>query len=93
MGELIHAYHVDLLVISNGPAAGDIDRTGRFDRAITGKSLRWTLADRSGADAYASSGVADEEMRAYRDVFGLLRGWPSLCCSPHRPWQSRSDCV
>ncbi|MGI9472529.1 MAG: S1 RNA-binding domain-containing protein [Rubripirellula sp.] len=64
IGELIHTYHVDLLVISNGPsrratmiALGDL--IGQSPEA----SVRWTLADRSGADVYASSSVADEEMR------------------------------
>ncbi len=65
MGELIHAYHVDLLVISNGPARrATMIALGDLIGQSPEKSLRWTLADRSGADAYASSGVADEEMRA-----------------------------
>jgi transcriptional accessory protein Tex/SPT6 len=65
MGELIHAYNVDLLVISNGPSRRATmialsDLIGQSPEA----SVRWTLADRSGADVYASSTVADEEMRS-----------------------------
>ena len=65
MGELIHAYHVDLLVISNGPArrATMIALSDLIGQSPE-KSVRWTLADRSGADVYASSAVADEEMRS-----------------------------
>jgi uncharacterized protein len=64
IGELIHTYHVDLLVISNGPArrATMIALSDLIAQSPEG-SVRWTLADRGGADAYASSGVANEEMR------------------------------
>ena len=64
LGELIHSYHVDLIVVSNGPARratmmalGDL-----IDQSPDG-SIRWTLADRNGADVYAGSSIADEEMR------------------------------
>ncbi|MDE0866485.1 MAG: helix-hairpin-helix domain-containing protein, partial [Rubripirellula sp.] len=65
MGELIHAYHVDLLVISNGPARrATMIALGDLIGQSPEKSVRWTLGDRSGADVYASSAVADEEMRS-----------------------------
>lgn len=65
MGELIHHYHVDLLIISNGPArrASMIALSDLIAQSPE-KSVRWTVADRSGADAYASSGVANQEMRS-----------------------------
>ncbi len=64
MGELIHTYGVDLIVISNGPARrASMVAVGDLLAQSPEKSLRWTLADRSGADAYAGSGTADQEMR------------------------------
>ncbi|MEM8668273.1 MAG: Tex-like N-terminal domain-containing protein [Planctomycetota bacterium] len=65
MGELIHTHHVDLLVISNGPARrATMIALGDLIGQSPGGSIRWTLADRSGADAYASSGIANDEMRS-----------------------------
>ncbi len=65
MGELIHSYHVDLIVISNGPARratmialGDLIAQSPDNRSAG------RCADRSGADVYAGSSVADEEMRS-----------------------------
>ena len=64
LGELIHSYHVDLIVVSNGPsrratmvALGDLIQQSPED------SIHWTLADRNGADVYAGSSIADDEMR------------------------------
>ncbi|TWU48458.1 S1 RNA-binding domain-containing protein [Rubripirellula reticaptiva] len=65
MGELIHTYHVDLIVISNGPARrATMIALGDLIAASPEKSIRWTLADRSGADAYSGSSVSDQEMRS-----------------------------
>ncbi len=65
MGELIHTHHVDLIVISNGPAhRATMIALGDLIAASPEKSIRWTLADRSGADAYAGSSVSDQEMRS-----------------------------
>ncbi|MGB7346238.1 MAG: S1 RNA-binding domain-containing protein [Pirellulaceae bacterium] len=65
MGELIHAYHVDLIVISNGPARrASMIALGELIRQSPESSLRWTLADRSGADTYAGSDIAGQEMRS-----------------------------
>ena len=65
MGELIHSYHVDLIVVSNGPSRrGTLIALGDLISQSPDKSVRWTLADRTGADVYSGSGVADEEMRS-----------------------------
>ena len=64
MGELIHAHNVDLIVISNGPARrACMIAVGELLKQSAEKSVRWTLADRSGADAYAGSSAGDQEMR------------------------------
>ncbi len=65
MGELIHRYHIDLIVISNGPARrGCMIALKELIGQSPEKSVRWTLADRTGADVYAGSGVANQEMRS-----------------------------
>ncbi|MBB3209845.1 transcriptional accessory protein Tex/SPT6 [Rhodopirellula rubra] len=65
MGELIHQYHVDLIVISNGPARrACMIAVGELIKQSADQSVRWTLADRSGADAYAGSAAGDQEMRS-----------------------------
>ena len=65
MGELIHTQNVDLIVISNGPARRScmIALSDLIKQSPEG-SIRYTLADRSGADSYASSDVANQEMRS-----------------------------
>jgi transcriptional accessory protein Tex/SPT6 len=64
MGELIHTYHVDLIVISNGPARrACMIALSDLIKQSPEQSIRWTLADRTGADAYAGSDVANQEMR------------------------------
>ena len=65
MGELVHAHHVDLIVISNGPArrAMMVALSELIKQSPEG-SLRYTLAERSGADAYAESSIAGGEMRS-----------------------------
>jgi transcriptional accessory protein Tex/SPT6 len=65
MGELIHQYNVDLVVISNGPArrACLIALSDLISQSPE-NSIRWTVADRTGADAYSSSDVANSEMRS-----------------------------
>ena len=64
MGELIHTYHVDLIVISNGPARrACMIALSDLIKQSPEQSIRWTLADRTGADTYAGSDVANQEMR------------------------------
>jgi len=65
MGELIHDHHVDLIVISNGPARrGVLVALADLIKQSPADSIRWTLADRSGADVYAGSAEANREMRS-----------------------------
>jgi transcriptional accessory protein Tex/SPT6 len=65
MGELIHHHHVDLIVISNGPARrATMIALSELIKQSPEKSIRWTLADRSGADIYSGSAIADQEMRS-----------------------------
>jgi transcriptional accessory protein Tex/SPT6 len=64
LGELIHRFRADFLVVSNGPArrAALTALRDLFSQSQPG-TLRWTLVDRSGADLYASSPTADRTMR------------------------------
>ncbi|MEM6470724.1 MAG: S1 RNA-binding domain-containing protein [Planctomycetota bacterium] len=65
MGELIHKFHVDLVVISNGPARrACLIALGDLIGQSPEGTLRWTIAERSGADSYSSSNVANAEMRS-----------------------------
>ncbi|TWU16322.1 S1 RNA-binding domain-containing protein [Allorhodopirellula heiligendammensis] len=65
IGELIHQHHVDLIVISNGPARrACMIAIGELIKQSAEHSIRWTLADRSGADAYAGSAAGDQEMKS-----------------------------
>ncbi|TWT66493.1 S1 RNA-binding domain-containing protein [Allorhodopirellula solitaria] len=65
IGELIHQHHVDLIVISNGPARrACMIAIGELIKQSAEQSIRWTLADRSGADAYAGSAAGDQEMKS-----------------------------
>lgn len=64
LGELIHRYGVDLIVVSNGPARrASLVILGELIAQSPEGSIRWTLAERSGADAYSGSEIADREMR------------------------------
>ena len=64
LGELIHSYHVDLIVVSNGPSRrATMVALGDLIQQSPEGSIRWTLADRNGADVYAGSSIADDEMR------------------------------
>ena len=63
-GELIHRYGVDLIVIGNGPARrATMIILGELIAQSPEGSVKWTIAERSGADAYAGSDLADREMR------------------------------
>ncbi|WP_218934195.1 S1 RNA-binding domain-containing protein [Rosistilla ulvae] len=64
LGELCHQYHVDKIVISNGPARRNclIALTELLKQTQAG-SLHWTLADRSGADLFASADASDPVLR------------------------------
>ncbi|MGV3485092.1 MAG: S1 RNA-binding domain-containing protein, partial [Planctomycetaceae bacterium] len=65
MGELIHQFGVDLIVVSNGPARrGCLVILHELVEQSTPGSIRWTIAERSGADVYAGSELANREMRS-----------------------------
>ncbi|HBJ35460.1 MAG TPA: RNA-binding protein [Planctomycetaceae bacterium] len=64
LGELIHRYAVDLIVIGNGPARrATMIILGELIAQSPEGSVKWTLAERSGADAYSGNELADREMR------------------------------
>ncbi len=64
LGELIHRFGVDLIVIGNGPARrASLVILGELISQSPEGSVSWTLAERSGADIYAGSELADREMR------------------------------
>jgi protein Tex len=65
LGELAHKFRVTLVALTNGPARRFLVLTVRElmkQSAHTG--LRWTMADRGGAEAYASGRVALRELSA-----------------------------
>ncbi len=65
LGELIHQYSVDLIVVSNGPARrGCLVILHELVEQSPPDSIRWTIAERSGADVYAGSELGNREMRA-----------------------------
>lgn len=65
LGELIHQYGVDLIVISNGPARrACLVILHELVEQSTAGSVRWTVAERSGADVYAGSEIGNREMRS-----------------------------
>jgi protein Tex len=65
VGELIHQYGVDLIVISNGPARrACLVILHELVEQSTPGSIRWTIAERSGADVYAGSELGNREMRS-----------------------------
>ncbi|MEL7337684.1 MAG: hypothetical protein AAFN70_15940, partial [Planctomycetota bacterium] len=64
IGELVHQYNIDLVVVSNGPARRGVlaALTDLLNQTELG-TLRWTLAERSGADLYAGNETGDREMK------------------------------
>jgi len=65
LGELIHQFGVDLIVISNGPARrACLVILHELVEQSTAGSVRWTIAERSGADVYAGSEIGNREMRS-----------------------------
>ncbi len=65
IGELIHRFGVDLIVISNGPVrrACLVILHELVDQSAP-SVVRWTIAERSGADVYAGSELGNREMRS-----------------------------
>ena len=66
LGEWIHSHKVDLVVLSNGPARRYLIHTVKelLNQSADG-SLHWTMADRSGVDAYCGGRLALQELPNY----------------------------
>ena len=64
LGELCHKFHADAIVISNGPARRNclVALSELLEQSQPG-SLHWALADRSGADIFASADSNDMQIR------------------------------
>ncbi|MCA9183694.1 MAG: hypothetical protein KDA51_19670, partial [Planctomycetales bacterium] len=66
LGELVHKFRVTLIAITNGPARRFLIHSLRELVKQSEKSgLRWTMADRGGADAYAAGRTALKELSIY----------------------------
>jgi protein Tex len=78
IGELVHKHRVSLIVLSNGPARRSImPALAELLEQSTPGSVRFTLIDRTGADAYASTKIAADELgrfsRRHRCAVWLAR--------------------
>lgn len=66
LGEWIHKYRVTLVALTNGPARRFMLATLReLMQQSKDSGLRWTLADRSGAEAYAGGRIGLRELSIY----------------------------
>ncbi|MEZ6152497.1 MAG: S1 RNA-binding domain-containing protein [Pirellulaceae bacterium] len=66
LGELVHQHRVSLVALTNGPARRFLVLSLReLMKQSSDSSLRWTMADRSGADAYAVSRSALKELASH----------------------------
>jgi protein Tex len=66
LGELVHQYRVTLVALTNGPARRFLVLSLReLIKQSATSGLRWTMADRSGADAYAVSRSALKELSVH----------------------------
>ncbi|WP_164102853.1 S1 RNA-binding domain-containing protein [Candidatus Laterigemmans baculatus] len=85
LGELVHQFHVDLIVLSNGPARRGcmVALTELLTQSETG-SLRWTLADRAGAETYAGGPEGNRELRSTPRRFRAAVWLSQLVRSPAR---------
>lgn len=63
LGELVHKHKVTLVAISNGPARRFLIHTVvELMKQSASSNLRWTMVDRGGAEAYATSRHASVEL-------------------------------
>ncbi len=63
LGELVHRYKVTLVALTNGPARRFLVHTLReLVNQSAESGLRWTMVDRGGAEAYAASRIALQEL-------------------------------
>ncbi|MBX3420134.1 MAG: S1 RNA-binding domain-containing protein [Pirellulaceae bacterium] len=66
LGELIHQYRVTLVGLTNGPARRFMVVTVReLMQQSKDSGLRWTMVDRSGAEAYAGSRIGLKELATH----------------------------
>lgn len=66
LGELAHKHRVTLVALTNGPARRYLILTIReLMNQSAASGLRWTMADRGGAEAYAAGRIALRELSAY----------------------------
>jgi transcriptional accessory protein Tex/SPT6 len=78
IGELVHKHRVSLIVLSNGPARRSLmpALAELLDQSTPG-SVRFSLIDRTGADAYATTRIASDELgrfsRRHRSAVWLAR--------------------
>ncbi len=63
LGELVHRFKVTLVALTNGPARRFLVHTLReLVNQSAESGLRWTMVDRGGAEAYAASRIALQEL-------------------------------
>ncbi len=63
LGELVHKHKVTLVALSNGPARRFLIHTvAELMKQSASGNLRWTMVDRGGAEAYATSRQASVEL-------------------------------
>lgn len=66
LGELVHQHRVSLVALTNGPARRFLVLSVReLMKQSADSGLRWTMADRSGSDAYAVSRSALKELASH----------------------------
>jgi len=66
LGEWVHKHRVTLVALTNGPARRFMLATLReFMQQSKESGLRWTMADRSGAEAYAGGRIGLRELSIY----------------------------
>ena len=66
LGQLAHRFKVTLVALTNGPARRFLVLSVReLIQQSEASGLRWTMADRGGADAYATGKTALRELPAY----------------------------
>ena len=78
IGELVHKHRVSLIVLSNGPARrGLMPALAELLDQSTPGSVRFSLIDRTGADAYATTRISSDELgrfsRRHRSAVWLAR--------------------
>ena len=63
LGELVHKFRATLIALTNGPARRFMILSVReLMQQSANSGLRWTMADRSGAEAYAAGRIALREL-------------------------------